>query len=135
VQNYKKQTLAKKWFHIFVPIVALCAFLFAGEVFGDSGFTAAGGLGTVAATVTQSFSNLARLITGAAYIAGLGFALSALLKFKQHKDNPQQIPIGTPIALLFIGAALVFLPTILGVANQTLFSGQGTIGGPSGVST
>lgn len=134
MQNHKKQTRAKIWFHIFVPIIALCAFLFAGEVFGDSGFTGTS-LGSVAAGVTSSFANLARLITGAAYIAGLGFALSALLKFKQHKDNPQQIPIGTPIALLFIGAALVFLPTILGVANQTLFSGSGSIGGPSGVST
>lgn len=29
-------------------------------------------------------------------------------------DNPTQIPIGTPIALAFIAAALEFLPSILG---------------------
>lgn len=89
-------------------------------------------LGTIAGTVTGSFEGLAKLITAGAYIAGIGFALSAILKFKQHKDNPQQIPIGTPIALLFIAAGLIFLPTIFGVANQTIFGGSGTIGGVSG---
>jgi hypothetical protein len=32
-----------------------------------------------------------------------------------------QIPIGTPIALLFIATALLFLPTILGSSGQTIF--------------
>jgi hypothetical protein len=32
-----------------------------------------------------------------------------------------QIPIGTPTALLFISAALLFLPTILGSSGQTIF--------------
>lgn len=37
------------------------------------------------------------------------------------KDKPTQIPVGTPIALLFIAAALLFLPSILGVAGETMF--------------
>jgi hypothetical protein len=36
-------------------------------------------------------------------------------------DNPTQIPIGTPIALIFIAAALIFLPTIFNVAGGTIF--------------
>jgi hypothetical protein len=36
----------------------------------------------------------------------------AIIHFKQHKDVPTQIPIGTPISLEFIAAALLFLPTI-----------------------
>lgn len=97
-------------------------------------FAAATGpsIGTIATTITGSFEGLAKLITAGAYIAGIGFALSAILKFKQHKDNPQQIPIGTPIALLFIAAGLIFLPTIFGVANQTIFGGSGEMGGISG---
>lgn len=92
-------------------------------------------IGTIAANVTESFGNLAKLITAAAYIAGLGFAVGAVLKFKQHKDNPTQIPIGTPIALIFIAAALVFMPSILGVTGATLFgAGQkGESGGPKGI--
>lgn len=74
-------------------------------------------IGSVATSITQSFANLAKLITAGSYVAGLGFSIGAILKFKQHKDNPTQIPVGTPIALLFIGAALLFLPSILDAAG------------------
>jgi intracellular multiplication protein IcmD len=96
---------------------------------------AAGGaltLGGMASQITKSFTNLAKLITAGSYLAGLGFSVGAIMKFKQHKDNPTQIPIGTPIALVFIAAALLFLPTILGVTGQTMFGGSGTTAGPSG---
>ena len=43
------------------------------------------------------------------------------MKFKQHKDNPTQVPIGTPIALVSVEAALLFLPSILTVAGNTMF--------------
>lgn len=92
-------------------------------------------IGEIATNITGSFEGLARLITAAAYIAGIGFAMSAILKFKQHKDNPQQVTIGTPIALLFIAAALIFLPTIFGIAGTTIFGSSGTAGGISGVTS
>lgn len=104
-------------------------FFYSGSLFAASTAPSLGGLAT---TVTGSFSAVAKLITACAYVAGMGFALSAILKFKQHKDNPTQIPVGTPIALLFIAAALIFLPTIFGVAGQTLFGGSGSMGGVSG---
>jgi intracellular multiplication protein IcmD len=90
-------------------------------------------IGQIATQIITSFSGLAKLVTAGSYIAGMGFALSSILKFKQHKDNPTQIPIGTPIALLFIAAALIFLPTIFGSANQTIFAGSGSVGGISGI--
>lgn len=43
------------------------------------------------------------------------------MKFKQHKDNPTQITIGTPIALTFVAASLLFLPSILSVTGGTMF--------------
>src|SRR5690242_14650369 len=92
-------------------------------------------IGNIASNVTGSFGDLATLITYGSYVAGCGFALSSILKFKQHKDNPQQIPIGTPIALLFVAAALIFLPTIFGTANETIFGGSGIIGGTTGVTS
>lgn len=110
--------------------------LILGMIWIDQSFAGGGGgsttIGGVADTVTKSFGSLAKLITAAAYIAGLGFAVGAVLKFKQHKDNPTQIPIGTPIALLFIAAALIFLPTIFNITGQTLFGGGGEVGGPYG---
>ncbi|HHF7365753.1 TPA: type IV secretion protein IcmD [Legionella bozemanae] len=90
-------------------------------------------VGTMASTITSSFTNLTKLITAGSYLAGLGFSIGAIMKFKQHKDNPTQIPIGTPIALVFIAAALLFLPSILGVTGVTMFGGSGgTTAGPTG---
>lgn len=65
--------------------------------------------------VTESLSNVAELITVGSYLAGLAFSIGAIMKFKQHKDNPTQVPVGTPVALVFIAAALLFLPSILGL--------------------
>ena len=90
-------------------------------------------VGNMASQITGSFENLTKLITAGSYLAGLGFSIGAIMKFKQHKDNPTQIPIGTPIALVFIAAALLFLPSILGVTGSTMFgSGGAKTAGPSG---
>ena len=89
-------------------------------------------LGGMASQITSSFESVTKLITGTSYLAGLGFSIGAIMKFKQHKDNPTQIPIGTPIALIFIAAALLFLPSILDVAGETMFGSQGSVAGPTG---
>ncbi|KTC99570.1 protein IcmD (DotP) [Legionella erythra] len=99
----------------------------------DAAAAASQSIGGMASTIYGSFGQLAKLITAGSYLAGLGFSVGAIMKFKQHKDNPTQIPIGTPIALVFIAAALLFLPTILGVAGVTMFGGSGgTTAGPTG---
>lgn len=93
----------------------------------------ADGLGGVAQTVTGNLSNVAKLITAGSYVAGLGFAISAILKFKAHKDNPTQIPVGTPIALVFIAAALLFLPSLMKSAGSTLFKSGGQVATSKGI--
>ncbi len=106
-------------------IACLALMVFAGEA------AAAGSVGSMAASIATSFGALAKLVTAGAYLAGLAFSVGAIMKFKQHKDNPQSVPIGTPIALVFIAAALLFLPTILGITGATI--GGGTTAGPSGI--
>lgn len=102
------------------------ALLFAGIVHAES-------VGSVAGTITDSFKNLTKLITAGSYLAGLGFSIGAIMKFKQHKDNPTQVPIGTPIALVFIAAALLFLPSVLDTIGDTMFgSSGGKVGGATG---
>jgi intracellular multiplication protein IcmD len=103
---------------------------------GSAGIAFADGadLGSIAENITSNFSSLTELITACSYIAGLGFAIGAIMKFKMHKDNPTQVPIGTPISLIFIAAALLFLPSILSVTSYTIFgTSGGTVAGPSGV--
>lgn len=91
-----------------------------------------GGLGDVADTVTQSMGNVAKLISAAAYVAGIGFALTGMMKFKAHKDNPTQVPLSQPITLLAIAAGLVFLPSIIKSGGATIFGGSETTGGAEG---
>lgn len=106
-----------------------CVFLFVlpGASYG------AETLGTIATTVIKSFIGIARLITAGSYLAGAAFAMGAIMKFKQHKDNPTQNPVGTPIALVFIAAALMFLPTLYNAAGVTVFGGSAQSGSLSGV--
>jgi len=90
-------------------------------------------LGNMATSVVNTYTSVGNAITGGSYVAGLAFSIGAIMKFKQHKDNPTQILIGTPISLVFISAALLFLPSILSVAGFTMFGKQGTTAGPTGM--
>ena len=90
-------------------------------------------VGALASNVFNNFGRLTKLIVGGSYLAGIGFAVGAVMKFKAHKDQPTQITVGTPVALVFISAALLFLPTILHIAGGTMFGGSGAaLSGPSG---
>lgn len=90
-------------------------------------------IGSMASNITKTFSSVAKLITAGSYLAGLAFAVGAIMKFKQHKDNPTNIPVGTPIALLFIATALLFLPSILSIAGGTMFGADAVTAGPEGM--
>ena len=92
-------------------------------------------IGSVAAKVRGNLGSVAKLITALAYVGGMAFAIGAIAKFKAHKDNPTQIPIGTPIALLFIGAALIFIPSVFSTSGGTLFGASGVQATVSGVSS
>ncbi|KGP63819.1 hypothetical protein EP47_12365 [Legionella norrlandica] len=83
-------------------------------------------LGGVSSHITASLVSLTKFMTAGSYLAGIAFAIGAIIKFKQHKDNPTQIPIGTPIALIFIACMFLFLPSTLDVIGGTLF---GPVGG------
>ena len=90
-------------------------------------------LGGMADSIINSFTSVTKLITAAAYLGGLGFSVGAIIKFKAHKDTPTQVTIGQPIALVLVGAALLFLPTILASAGYTMFGPQGgATAGPTG---
>lgn len=67
------------------------------------------GASEIAESIISSFTNLTKVITALSYLAGLGFSIGAIIKLKHHKDRPP-IPIGTPVALAFTAAALLFVP-------------------------
>lgn len=109
-------------------VILHCSFL--GQVYADTTMT----IGSVASQIILSFENLSRLITASSYIAGLGFSMGAILKFKAHKDNPTQVTVGTPIAMLLVASALLFFPSLLDTTGKTIFGGSNyTTAGWSGM--
>lgn len=96
---------------------------------------AVSGIGSVAANITGNLGNIAKLITAGSYVAGMAFVVGAIVKFKAHKDAPTQVHLGVPVAMLFIGAALIFAPTVFRASGQTMFGASASVGGISGVTT
>lgn len=92
-------------------------------------------IGTVASNVTGTFGDLAKLITAGSYVAGFAFGVGAIVKFKAHKDNPTTVPISQPIMLLFVAAALIFVPSVFKTTGGTLFGASGSQAGVSGVAS
>jgi intracellular multiplication protein IcmD len=76
--------------------------------------------GDILYNITGSFTGIVRLVFGISIIAGLCFAVAAIFKFKQHKDNPAQVTIGQPIGLLFLGACMIWLPFIIRTMGATV---------------
>ena len=113
--------------------VILWGLAFACFATGTAALAAISGIGGVAATATSNIANIARLITAASYVAGMAFAVGAIVKFKAHKDNPAQVPLGGPIVMLFVGAALIFIPSVYRVAGATLFGASGQAATTSGM--
>ena len=124
-----KQFYWRNWMPCLLTIMVGAGLL----MFSMHATSASDTIGSMASNITKSFTSLTKLITAGSYLAGLGFSIGAIMKFKQHKDNPTQIPIGTPIALVFISAALLFMPSILGMTGSTMFGEDYQTAGPSGM--
>jgi intracellular multiplication protein IcmD len=90
------------------------------------------GIGGMAAHVTNAMNSIARLIGSLSYIIGLCFFLGALLKFKQHRDNPTQVPVGTPFTYFGIAILMIFMPMLITESGKTVFSSNLSTGGVSG---
>ena len=59
------------------------------------------------------FKDLGPLIGSIAMVAGLIFFVASVFTFKQHRDNPTQVPIGKPITQMCISVVLMFMGQII----------------------
>jgi len=75
----------------------------------------------VANTLISQLQSGREMILTLSFIAGLGFMIAAFFKFKQHKDNPTQVPIGNPLTYLLIGLLLLYVGSLAEPLGQTLF--------------
>lgn len=60
-----------------------------------------------------------------AYIAGIGFGISGILKLRAHVDSPQQVPLGVPLRRLLAAGLLIAIPYFITALIATLNAGDG----------
>ena len=115
------KTMSISCYMLHAAVVCNSVMLFAEEG-GETG------IAKIANSVKSNLSALADLVGQVAFLAGLLFFVSAVFKFKQHKDNPTQVPIGTPLSMLAISAALMFMGNFITPLGETLFGSDAKAG-------
>lgn len=107
---------------ILLLIINLSLIFFSTVLFAADGSagTSEQGLGAIFQNLSGSFPGFTSLIFQLSVIVGLCFAIAAIFKFKQHKDNPAQVTIGQPIGLLLLAGAVMWLPFVIKTIGSTL---------------
>jgi|GEM_PF-4350585 len=101
-------------------------------------FASAQDAGSVAANVTSNFSDLAKLGTGGAYLAGIFGVVFGVHKFWQKShDNNGQVKFAHYAIPAVAGGALIAVAASAGVPVATLFGAgvNSTTAGVSGTTT
>ncbi len=129
MKQLKSHSLVLKWSSVALLFCSATAFAAAAGSDAPKNVTT---IQDIAGNITGSFDALGQLMIAVAYLAGIGFTIASIFKFKQHKDNPTQIPIGTPLAMLVIGIVLIFMPMIIKPAGTTIFGAKASQSGAGG---
>lgn len=122
----EKKSKTMRWVKILGAVIFICCY--AGSVFADQAKDITG----VATAITGNFQAIGKLMVAISYLSGFGFTIASIFKFKQHKDNPTQVPMGTPLALLVVGIILVFIPALIKIGGGTAGFGEESAGGFKG---
>lgn len=79
----------------------------------------------VSENITDSVSKIPGLISGLSYMMALVMGALAILKVKEHVENPNQTPLREPVMKFLAGGALLSLPIVY-TAMQTAIRGDGS---------
>ena len=91
--------------------------------------------GEIATDLRGQVSNIGTLITVISFVLGVALAISGLMKFRAHSQNPNDPSnkMSTAFVLMFAGAGLVAVPAVLGSGISTIFgTGADTTNGTTG---
>ena len=107
----------------FPKTLALAAMTATAALAMSSGMAFAQSVGEIATQMRGQVTNLSLLITVVAFVVGVGLAMAGLFKFRQHTKNPNDpsATMGNAFILIFVGAALVAIPQVLGSGITTVF--------------
>lgn len=91
---------------------------------GDCGQVVGGGIGQAVCNMVNSTSSLPGFISAIAYLLGLLFALTALIKLKDHVESPDRHPLSDAVKRFVAGGMLFSLPTITHATKDLITGGK-----------
>ena len=85
-------------------------------------------VGAIADSLASQTTSVTTLITIASFAIGVFMAVAGFLKFRANSQNPNDPSnkLSTAFMLIFVGAALVALPTVIGTGIGTIFGDGAT---------
>ncbi|MFG6082207.1 DUF6750 family protein [Paracoccus litorisediminis] len=94
-----------------------------------AGQAAAANVGDIATSLGTQFDDIGKLLLIICAVAGIGVALMGLFKFKAHTANPNDPSnkMSSALTLIFVGAAMVAIPEVLGAGISTVFGGSSNL--------
>ena len=82
-----------------------------------------GGLGDIICNLLAGTALLPTLFSALAYLFGLFLIVMAVIKVKEHVEDPRQVPISEPVKRFVAGGGFFALPIITTAAKNTLTGG------------
>jgi len=92
--------------------------------------------GAIASSLGSQVNQIGSLLMVIAAVAGVFIAIAGLLKFRAHSQNPNDPSnkLSSAFTLIFVGAAMVAVPALLGTGISTIFgTGASTTTGEFGL--
>lgn len=92
----------------------------------DVGQAGDGTIGGVMMELQENTSSLPGVFSGFSYLAGLFFGFLAIMKTKDHVENPNQTPIYDPLKRTIAAGAFFALPTVITAAIKMVGGEDGS---------
>lgn len=73
--------------------------------------------------LNSSISNMPGLFSGLSYVLGLLLGIVAIVKLKQHVEDPRSTPLREPVIRFLAGGALLAIPSIYTAAMSSIYGG------------
>jgi intracellular multiplication protein IcmD len=108
MKNFIQRT---KWF-LFLLLSSPIQCLWADANYESPGVSSGTSLGETAGNILTPIGVFTNVIYNVCYIVGVAFALGAVIRFKEYRENPSQTPISRPIAMLIFGFVIFAIPFV-----------------------
>ena len=86
-------------------------------------------LGGVISNTIESVALVPALFAGLSYLFGIVLGFMAIMKLKEHVEQPNQVQIWEPIKRFLTGGLFLALPTVLVAAKSTVSNGLDVLSG------